>query len=1333
MARTAPVPNIPPIPGMCPSIAVLGGGGDGGGGSGKGPGSGSGDAGAGAGSGGDDATPDGRNAQSGSGASGGRGACPNHHAKSSGTASKGDPVDVVTGRVFTLPETDMELGGPLPLSIVRAYSSGARQRDVGLGYGWSHSLAWEIEVSRRSMRVWKWDGTAVELDGIAPNDGLIGPDQWVLARADSGFVLDPGDRTWLTFKEAVDGGTRYLLSSIEDRHGNRISLRYDQGRLVEILDSVGRVLRVVRTPGGRIAAFEVKNAAAQGCWVGFARYEYDEEGDLVAVTDALGHVTSYSYWEHLLVSHADPTGLTFSFRYDTKHRCVETWGEYPGKEDPSLVQGVPNLLADHETRAKGILHCKLEFHDDGYSEAVDSITTQRFFGNRFGKLDKAVSAGGVYSRVYDDTGHLLSFTDPLGATTSWERDSRGREVKIVDPLGRVTIIDRDRDGNIQRVVDPAGGVTEVTLLPDGLMWVDPIGAVFTVRQNRAGLITETVAPSGATTRFRYDVHGNMIEKVDAAGAVTRLSYDHFGRCTQIRDPLGASLSYAYDNRGDLVAERHPDGGVTYYGYDGARHLISITRPNGQTTTLVRGGYHAVCEIRRPNGEVSRFKYDREGRLIEVHNARGEVHAIELNTAGLVVHERTFDGREAWYGHDLAGRLTYIQNGAGEKTSFEHDLAGQLIARRYADDTADVFSYDLLGRIVSAERGAVQLSFEWNAVGWLTRETQVVDGDVVEIETTYDSMGDPVHRATSLGHRAAWARDAGGRCVRVDLDGSDAIQIGCDLLGREISRALPGGGRIDTAYDAMGRLSRRRVLTPAAQVQVAPGEPVWVGPRETGVTVDQAYSYGPLRELAERWDQKLGRTRFDHDPDGQLLCTTPEHGPPELFRYDETGNLFEATAGAALRIYGPGNRLLRKAGTDYEWDREGRLREARTTGASGDARATEYRWSAAGLLSSVRRHDGSIVEFMYDAFSRRVAKRALAQPSAGGPPSLVAATRFVWDRSKLVHEIKQTALASGNPVVEERTYCFDEDTGAPWAHRTVHLEGERRVHGVWFHYLNDDLGAPERLVGPDGSVACELRRTAWGKATAEPGAVTTTALRMRGQYHDEETGLSYNRYRYYDPELGRYISPDPIGLYGGLNGFSYAENKPTRLVDPNGLFPQTAVRKGGKTIAEGRSGGTDRRPEPRVKDDAVQQAVDKARENNPAAATSSHGECAEIDALHRMARDIRDDRRNKGLTKRDADEENAEIRKELQQQFKDGAKMETFDNDGNRMSPCTSCGQILRELGIHPKSPAASDIPRTGGIMGRDGSKWDGKQSQQGKKVFAKGNTVPSITPPFNER
>ncbi|WP_437820147.1 hypothetical protein [Sorangium sp. So ce1078] len=181
------------------------------------------------------------------------------------------------------------------------------------------------------------------------------------------------------------------------------------------------------------------------------------------MTDADGHTTKYGYDdEHRLVWQQRPTGLTFHYRYDATGRCVETWADYPGAVDPCLAASVPALLSDGKTPAKGMHHVRLDFHPDGYSEATDSVTFHRYFGNEHGKVDKAVSAGSVYTRTYDERGHLLSFTDPLGATTRWTRDVFGNETRIVDPLGNETVIERLRNGDIRKIIDPEGGVTEVT-------------------------------------------------------------------------------------------------------------------------------------------------------------------------------------------------------------------------------------------------------------------------------------------------------------------------------------------------------------------------------------------------------------------------------------------------------------------------------------------------------------------------------------------------------------------------------------------------------------------------------------------------------------------------------------------------------------------------------------------------------------------------------------------------------------------------------------------------------------------------------------------------------
>ncbi len=252
--------------------------------------------------------------------------------------------NVVTGRAFTHPITDLELPGPLPLRFRRVYSSKMAERDVGLGYGWGHTFGWEIEVGRRSVTVWNEQGVAVVFPLVRQGDEVIGPWGWLLRRDHEGFSLDVDDGVWRRFTPADESGKRYRLAVIEDRNHNRIALTYDQGQLVEVIDSAGRVIRLPPTRDGRIGSIEVKNAVERGQWIAFATYTYDAHGNLASVRDADGFASHYAYDdEHRLTADTDRAGLTFHFMYDREGRCVESWGDYPGGQDPSLAEGLPGV------------------------------------------------------------------------------------------------------------------------------------------------------------------------------------------------------------------------------------------------------------------------------------------------------------------------------------------------------------------------------------------------------------------------------------------------------------------------------------------------------------------------------------------------------------------------------------------------------------------------------------------------------------------------------------------------------------------------------------------------------------------------------------------------------------------------------------------------------------------------------------------------------------------------------------------------------------------------------------------------------------------------------
>ncbi|XXY46624.1 RHS repeat-associated core domain-containing protein [Sorangium sp. So ce269] len=1141
MARTAPVPNIPAIPGMNPGVFVMGGGAGGGGGSGPGGQARGGNQGAGGGSGGNQA-------------SGGQKNAPDYQRyPECGYASH--PVDVVTGRAFTHPIADLELPGPLPFSFARMYSSTMAHRDTGLGFGWGHSLGWEVEIRRRKLVVWNEQGVAVDFPHLPEGAEVVGPWGWLLRRDRDSFVVDADDGVLRRFAERSADGTRVRLSAIENRNHQRITLHYEEGRLVRITDSAGRAIRVRSTQDGHIEALDVKNAAHQGRWIAMVTYRYDDAGHLVSATDADGWSSQYAYDDgHRMTSDADRTGLCFHFVYDERGRCVESWGDYPGRPDPSLVGGLPATLADGMTRAKGIHHCRFDYMGDGYTEVADSTQVRRFFGTEHGTLARRVEGGAVTTATYREDGHILSRTDALGATTTFERDVRGRILRTTDPLGGTLQVTRDAAGLPVEIVDPSGAVTRLERDPRGnvLLHVNAAGHPTSFRHDDRGLLSEVVDARGGKTACAYDAQLNCVSVTWPNGAAWRYAYDALGRRVLDINPGGAETRYVYSARGDLVAVTDATGGTTRYTYDGEGHLVEVVDPKGAVTRFGWGGYHKLCSRRDANGHEVRLGYNLEGELVEVTNERGEVHRFERDAAGRLIGEVTFDGRVLRYKNDLLGRPVEIANGLQEKTGITYNAIGQLVSREWPDGSSEQFEYDALGYLIGATSAACEVRFDRDVLGQIVRETQMVGNKEIRVDAHHDPLGDRIRRATSLGHVEEVERDLLGARRRTVLDGRYTIEHGVDLLGREIARTLPERGRIESAFDVLGRLVHRRALGPAVAERVERGQPEWLGQRPDRTTAATAYRYDATGEIVETWDGHKGKTRFDYDPLGQLLARVPERSRAEVFRYDPAGNLREEGPSAEEYTYGPGNRLLRKGSTTYAWDDDGRLVEKRARAPDGGPeQVTRYSWNGSGLLATVDTPDRRRVEFVYDAFARRVKKSVLLRGGPGERPTLISMTRFVWDGDVLVHEITTHVGAAGNERVAVRTFCFADEGFSPLAHQEGLPAADGRPQGEWLHYVNAPMGAPEQLVASDGTVAGALRRSAWGRTDLAEGSRATTPLRFQGQYEDEETGLCYNRFRYYDPDAGRFTSADPLGLDGGLSGYRYAPN-PLIWIDPLGL-------------------------------------------------------------------------------------------------------------------------------------------------------------------------------------
>ncbi|MGK4003963.1 RHS repeat-associated core domain-containing protein [Sorangium sp. So ce1036] len=390
----------------------------------------------------------------------------------------------------------------------------------------------------------------------------------------------------------------------------------------------------------------------------------------------------------------------------------------------------------------------------------------------------------------------------------------------------------------------------------------------------------------------------------------------------------------------------------------------------------------------------------------------------------------------------------------------------------------------------------------------------------------------------------------GSPTRIRFGDGREIKLQYDLCNREVTRELPEGGAIHSFRDAIGLLTQRCVTTAGASVR--PGEPGWVDPVPRATVWQKSFAYSPGGELIAEHDPRVGTTRYEHGPLGQLIAVIPPGIQKLMYGYDETGNRLASSG----ERYAAGGKMLQRGNVEYKYGAAGALVERRDTSSS--APAWRYRWADTGLLQQVVKPDGTTLSFLYDAFARRVMKKV---ETPGGGTSV---HRYVWTGDVVLHEVRRLVPRAGDPVVEVRTYCHGPRDPVPMAQRKDRIVGGQRVDGAWEFLVTDANDAPDAILSGQGKVLAEVEMDPWGNVSDATRG--TTSFRFPGQYEDEETGLFYNRYRYYDPELGRYISPDPIRLQGSLHAYAYAGNRPDSAIDPDGLQTiVTITRRDGSTI------------------------------------------------------------------------------------------------------------------------------------------------------------------------
>ncbi len=834
-------------------------------------------------------------------------------------------------------------------------------------------------------------------------------------------------------------------------------------------------------------------------------------------------------------------------------------------------------------------------------------------GGRRSEIDSDPTTG-LPLRVRDGDAHETRLRhDAAGQLIEWRSGAPGEaperiHVAAYDALGHLVALRSGEDEDSLRprwlrAFDAAGR----------LQWhADALGILHTWAYDPENRVIEAATRSASRLlrrSRRYDEHGRLVDIGDDTGFRRSLHYDAAGRLVGLVDSHGRDLLQAarhidgdataargtapahprivHDDFGRAVLEHSPDAGTRWRSFDAAGRLVAMGDALGHRARYTwdpRGRILAqqITDGRSGTTETTRWRYDGP-RLMEVEHPNGR--------------ERYEYDPRGW----RSARIVSLKREGGELTvitRYEHDAAGHLIATHLPDGSHLRYERNGQGQVVALKRQPV-------ATPWLrglAREQTIASGferDIFGLRAFQTGNGvRTVHERTRAGtlvrvvHLRADARGAMVRNARalLPIEPGQPLATRVErIFGISAAHAAGAGAEANAAElaEAAPRGATEGAKPPPQEIAAPAGIPL----------LDYRYLWDPegnlLHERRHEPDGPQPSTRRSqaYDLRNQLVASVEwqddGEAPAETdvwrYAYDRHQRRVLAQQGARSQQettghtrptrFSPGSHRalpssLHPANGPAAGLAAGEAREAVSTNghdAGGQPRRLGSRslhWDALGRLTEVREGERSIARYAYDHRGLRILRTRL-EPATAAPIT-----------THILHDDARQPLAeldADGMLIRQYLWLADLplavlDTPAQPATETGSarrlLEDLRRIVQSWLDpqaglawLHNNHLGAPELATDPSGQPIWRARYAPFGAATLTPSPARpdfTLDLRLPGQVFDAETGLHYNRARYYDPGEGQYLTPDPLGTPDGPNPYAYAAFNPLGKVDPDGL-------------------------------------------------------------------------------------------------------------------------------------------------------------------------------------